>query len=65
MGSRGEVVLNADDCNECGLCLDACQYGGVLSDTVSDKPLICDMCSGEPQCVKYCPVKALASVSDE
>lgn len=65
IGTQGEITFNSDDCTECGLCFQACEYGCVFSDTVSDKPLICDMCSGEPQCVKYCPVRAIKIVSDE
>ena len=32
----------------------ACPYGAMYFDTVAQYALACDLCGGDPQCVKYC-----------
>lgn len=37
--------------------MDACKYDAIkLTD---QKAIICDLCSGDPECVKHCPTTAL------
>jgi Fe-S-cluster-containing dehydrogenase component len=36
----------------------ACNYDAIKLDA-SSRPLICDLCGGEPECVKRCPTNAL------
>jgi Fe-S-cluster-containing hydrogenase component 2 len=63
------VVVDQDLCIQCGSCVSACVIG---LDAVSSEqklairlnddapfPLKCDLCSGDPQCVKFCPTEAL------
>ncbi len=50
----GVVRVNAEKCNGCGLCMDACDQGAVFLDPVSGKVNICDLCNGDPQCAKWC-----------
>lgn len=46
------VVVDADKCTSCGLCVEACPYGMIeLVGSVADK---CDYCGGDPACVKEC-----------
>lgn len=40
---------------ECGLCVNACPYHAIrFVKGVFQYPLICDLCGGDPQCVKVC-----------
>ncbi|MFC1994247.1 4Fe-4S dicluster domain-containing protein [Chloroflexota bacterium] len=63
----GAVLINAEQCNGCRLCYDACPYGAVLfaSDDSDAKAQKCTMCidrleSGDlPVCVLSCPLRAL------
>ena len=40
------------DCTECA---DKCQGGAVTFHPTNQAPLICDLCDGDPACVKVCP----------
>ena len=53
------VRVDTGKCTSCGLCLDACELQVVHLDPVTDVALICDLCNGDPQCVKWCPTEAL------
>lgn len=57
----GIVVVNREKCMRCGKCATACPFGGIHEGR-EGYPLICDLCGGDPQCVKFCPTGALAEV---
>ena len=40
---------------DCVLCADKCPGGAVTFHPTSKAPLICDLCDGDPACVKVCP----------
>jgi len=50
----GAVRLNQDACNGCQDCVPACPYDGIGFDEGNRVPLICDLCEGDPACVKFC-----------
>jgi Fe-S-cluster-containing hydrogenase component 2 len=54
------ILLNPDDCLVCSICTDACSFGLVSIHPASGLPLICDLCGGDPACVKRCVTGALA-----
>jgi len=54
----GIINLDRDLCISCGRCSDSCPYGGGQFDS-DGFPLFCDLCGGDPQCVKACPSTAL------
>ena len=58
----GAVLINRDKCTGCKMCVLACPIDAIYFDTESKKATKCDLCQGEPACVKYCPTKALALV---
>lgn len=51
------VVVDADKCTACGLCVDACPYG--MIELLSSIAVKCDYCGGDPACVKECFPAAL------
>ncbi|MBW2058936.1 MAG: 4Fe-4S dicluster domain-containing protein [Deltaproteobacteria bacterium] len=55
----GAVVVDRDACTGCGVCVEACPYGMIWLD---DEGLACkcDLCRGDPECVKVCQPGAIA-----
>jgi Fe-S-cluster-containing dehydrogenase component len=52
------VRFDAELCTECLACLDVCP--NVARDVKSGRIMICDLCDGDPLCVKWCPEGALS-----
>jgi Fe-S-cluster-containing hydrogenase component 2 len=40
-------------------CAEACPLGAVFIHQDVKTPITCDLCMGDPECVKWCPTKAL------
>ena len=55
----GVVRLKAEDCIGCSACVDECPFGMVMLHPETDLPLICDLCDGDPACVKRCATDAI------
>lgn len=55
----GAIILNYDACIGCKMCVMACPFGALTIDPESKKTIKCDLCNGDPQCVEYCPTKAI------
>jgi Fe-S-cluster-containing dehydrogenase component len=58
--STSAIVLSAEACDSCSLCIEACPFGMVALHYEIGLPLICDLCGGEPACVLRCPTGAIA-----
>jgi DhnA family fructose-bisphosphate aldolase class Ia/Fe-S-cluster-containing hydrogenase component 2 len=58
IGSEGFLVLDKGRCTSCGDCVEACPLDLVVLDTMG-KPLFCDLCGGNPQCVLWCRPHAI------
>jgi carbon-monoxide dehydrogenase iron sulfur subunit len=55
----GGVILNQERCVGCRSCTLVCPYGVISLDVEKHVMMKCDLCDGEPQCVRYCPKGAL------
>jgi Fe-S-cluster-containing hydrogenase component 2 len=61
---NGVVTLNKEACISCFKCVHACPFGAVYVHDDSDYPIKCDLCGGDPECVKHCPKGALRMIPE-
>lgn len=50
----GAVIVDKEKCTKCGLCVQACPGMVPRIPRGADSVKICDLCGGEPECVKIC-----------
>jgi len=62
---QGVNQIDKELCVGCGECVSACPFGAIFIPLGEKVPISCDLCGGEPQCVKYCPREVLIYTSDE
>lgn len=55
----GVMGLDEELCIACGSCADGCPFGMVTMRPSDGLPLICDLCGGDPECVKRCAPGAI------
>jgi len=55
----GVVEYDQGKCIKCGLCTKACPWGSIWKNKRDGFILKCDLCGGDPECVKYCPTNSL------
>lgn len=62
--NTGALVLNEEKCIGCRACTMVCPFLGLQ--VLSDRKVVkCDLCGGDPYCVKYCETGALRYVEAE
>lgn len=65
------VLINADKCNGCGDCIEACPTHVPILNPTTGKAVKCDLCTGRlaadisPACVLACPAHALTYSNDQ
>jgi Fe-S-cluster-containing dehydrogenase component len=62
---KGIIRVDEVRCNGCGICVEACEFGTMTMHPTDGIPLSCDLCDGDPECVKWCPESALDVTSAE
>ncbi|MFC2072707.1 4Fe-4S dicluster domain-containing protein [Chloroflexota bacterium] len=55
----GAVLVDDELCNGCEACVVACPIGAIYLDKEKDTVFKCDLCGGDPECVKFCSRGAL------
>jgi len=50
----GAVLVDKEKCTACGVCIEACPGKVPYIHPAEDYAVICDLCGGDPQCVKVC-----------
>lgn len=60
----GAVVLNPEICIGCKECLAVCPFGAIHYDEENKLFYKCDLCNGEPECVKWCVTEAIKYYQD-
>lgn len=58
-GPEGSIRLNAQECIGCGACVESCPFGAMHLHPGTGLALVCDLCGGDPQCVKRCTPGAI------
>jgi len=57
--ATGAVHHVAQRCIRCASCVAACPFGNMRWETQAQYPSKCDLCGGDPVCVKFCPTGAI------
>jgi len=52
--NTGAVLVDQETCTSCGQCLEACPGKVPILHPETNKAVICDLCNGDPECVKVC-----------
>ena len=60
----GVVTISEEKCVKCGDCIDACPFGAIKYHPDKKTLMICNLCNGDPACVKYCRDKAINYLED-
>lgn len=55
----GAIIINQDRCAGCKMCMMSCPYGNIHFDSIKLVSQKCDLCGGDPNCVKFCISGAL------
>ncbi len=63
--ATGAKIVSDGVCVGCKVCTIACPFGTINYNPDSGKVLKCDLCGGDPACVKMCPTTALAFVEPQ
>ena len=59
----GALLINDSLCVGCKTCVTACPRGGVVFNANKGCAIKCDLCGGDPECVKVCAYGALQYLS--
>jgi len=60
--TTGAMVIDKEVCEGCEMCILACPFGSIRLDPQENVAIKCDLCGGDPECVKFCITGALQYV---
>ena len=55
----GIIIVDYDKCVGCRMCTMTCPFGQVFVSKSTGKSSKCDLCGGDPVCVRFCPTGAI------
>lgn len=58
----GQTTVDYDRCIACKTCVAVCPFGATRYDPISKRIVTCDLCGGDPECVKVCETGAIRCV---
>jgi len=58
----GRVEVDYEKCIGCRTCVSVCPFGAMHFVPAERKVIKCDLCEGEPQCARFCEVRAVSFV---
>jgi len=57
IGALGQILVSPTLCTACGTCEIMCPIGAI--ELFEEIPFVCDLCGGDPRCVKACTLDAI------
>ena len=61
----GALVIDQTKCNKCRQCVKACPFDRAVYDSNSRSVIKCDLCNGNPECVRNCAAGAITFVEGD
>jgi anaerobic carbon-monoxide dehydrogenase iron sulfur subunit len=55
----GAIYHVPERCIHCQSCVAGCPFGNMRWESAGEFPVKCDLCDGDPVCVKFCPTAAI------
>jgi Fe-S-cluster-containing hydrogenase component 2 len=58
------IVIDYERCISCRMCMAVCPFGAIGFNAQSGRIFKCDLCEGDPECVRFCFPGALTFMPD-
>ena len=61
----GIINVREENCTGCNLCADSCNFNAIFLHPGKNIAQVCNLCNGDPMCIKYCLQEAIVFLSPE